>query len=178
MSNYAQRDLFGGAIVALLPSKLIDASDIRQVPDTQEVLLFPDSDISIILEILQRVDHPDHADAARFHFESLAHDNDALSSTVHQVNIVPNDRGDNTPSPVVLYGTQIVPKFNRATGDDVRILLALYRVEDKGIDLVLTMNVPMQNASGTSTEQAFNAAKENFDTAARSLRIEYFGLFA
>jgi hypothetical protein len=30
-------------------------SDLRQVPDTQEVFLYPDSDVSIIFEILQVV---------------------------------------------------------------------------------------------------------------------------
>jgi hypothetical protein len=40
--------------------------DIRQVPDTQEVLLYPDSDVSLIFEILERVDEEDPQDAAKF----------------------------------------------------------------------------------------------------------------
>lgn len=39
--------------------------DIRQVPDTQEVFLYPDSSVSIIVEILQRIDPPDFRDAAK-----------------------------------------------------------------------------------------------------------------
>lgn len=31
------------------------SSELRQVPDTQEVLLSPDSDLSVILEVLERV---------------------------------------------------------------------------------------------------------------------------
>lgn len=92
--------------------------------------------------------------------------------------IIPNDRGDHTPSPVVLYGSQLIRKFNREVEDDVRILLALYRIEDKAVDLVLTMNVPMRNEGGTSSERDFHASKEVFDTAVRSLRILDFGLFA
>ena len=36
-------------------------SDLRQVPDTQEVFLSPDSDVSVVVEILERVapDDPD-----------------------------------------------------------------------------------------------------------------------
>ncbi|KAI0062237.1 Mog1p/PsbP-like protein [Artomyces pyxidatus] len=178
MSDFTQRGLFGDAITALFPSKLIDASDLRQIPDTQEVLLYPDSDVSIILEILERVQSNDHTDAAKFHFESLAHDNSALSSSVGEVAIIPNDREDLTPSPVVLYGSQVVKKFNRERGDDVRILLALYRVEEKQVDLVLSMNIPMRSEAGATSDQEFLASKEVFDTAVRSLRIVDFGLFA
>jgi hypothetical protein len=40
-------------------------SDIRQVPDTQEVFIYPHSNISIIVEILQRVEHSHLDDAIR-----------------------------------------------------------------------------------------------------------------
>lgn len=97
---------------------------------------------------------------------------------MHEIAIIPNDRGDQTPSPVVLYGAQLVQKFNRADADDVRILMALYRVEHKGVDVVMTMNVPMRTSDhGAMSEQGFTAAKADFDTAARSLQIADFSLF-
>lgn len=34
---------------------LILDRDLRQVPDNQEVFLYPDSDVSIIIEVLQRI---------------------------------------------------------------------------------------------------------------------------
>ena len=40
-------------------------SDFRQVPDTQEVLLFPNSDISLIVEILEKVAPSGPKDAAK-----------------------------------------------------------------------------------------------------------------
>jgi hypothetical protein len=40
-------------------------SDIRQVPDTQEVFMYPDSDLSIIVEILESVEPADGLDAVR-----------------------------------------------------------------------------------------------------------------
>lgn len=46
--------------------KPILPSDLRQIPDTQEVLLYPDSDVSIVLEILERVQPTDYTDAAKF----------------------------------------------------------------------------------------------------------------
>lgn len=72
----ASRPLYGGAITASVPANYVDArwvrlsssprcirkeltrpahSDLRQVPDTQEVFLAPDSDLSYIVEVLELV---------------------------------------------------------------------------------------------------------------------------
>lgn len=171
-------------------------SDVRQVPDTQEVFMYPDSNVSIVLEILQRVEPSHYNDAIRyfsflnlsfnlptwpprFHFDSLAHDNSAVSANVHSVSVVPNDRGDNTPSAIVLKGVQMVPKFNHATPDEVEILMALFRVESKGIDLVLTFNVPLKSVDeGRANEVTVDRANADFDKFARSMLIVDFGVFA
>ncbi|KAF9483808.1 Mog1p/PsbP-like protein [Pholiota conissans] len=173
------RQLFGGAITAETAINLIDASDVRQVPDTQEVFMYPDSNVSIILEILQRVEPSHFNDAIRFHFDSLAHDNSARSATIESVSVVPNDRGDETPSAIVLKGVQMVPKFNHTTPDKVEILMALFRVESKGIDLVLTFNVPFESVDeGLTNDVTVVKANADFDTFVRSLRIVDFGVFA
>lgn len=57
--------------------------------------------------------------------------------------------------------------------------MALYRVETKGVDLVLTMNVPITSSDdGAVGEEGFTTARADFDSAVRSLRIVDFGLFA
>ncbi|KAF8270358.1 Mog1p/PsbP-like protein [Lactarius quietus] len=168
-------ELFGGAITANYPEGYIDASTLREVPDTQEVYLSRSSNDSIILEILERVSPDDSSDAAKFHFAALAHDNDALSSIIEDVHAIPNDRGDVTPSVIILRGRQTVPKFNSTTGDDVRILMALYRVEEKKVDLLLTLNFPV--SVDTRTEEQFTKAQSDFHAIATSLRIVDFGLF-
>ncbi|KAM5539079.1 hypothetical protein V8D89_007302 [Ganoderma adspersum] len=174
----ATRDLFGGTITANLPTELIDASDLRQVPDTQEVLLSPISGISIIIEVLKSVSASDIREAAGVHFDALAHDNDATSKSVHQIEVVLNGSDGATPDPVLLYGTQSVQKFNSKTTDEVRILLALFRVKDKNIDLVMTMNIPMTSVDGGAvSESDWTAAKGVFDIAAKSLRIVDYALF-
>ncbi|EIW60576.1 Mog1p/PsbP-like protein [Trametes versicolor FP-101664 SS1] len=173
------RELFGGAITATLPVTFLDASNFRQVPDTQEVYLSPDSGISIIVEVLESVSATDLREAAGQHFDSLAHDNDAKSQSVIEAVEVSNDSKGATPNPTVLYGTQAVQKFNTATADEVRILLALYRVSEKKVDLVMTMNAPMTGSDGDAiTEKEWGTARDAFNTAARSLRIVDYGLFA
>jgi hypothetical protein len=68
----SKRELFGGAITANLPNGYLDArfvvqyaslkwtalmySDMRQIPDNQEVFLSSNSETSVIFEILQMVE--------------------------------------------------------------------------------------------------------------------------
>ena len=49
-------------------------SDLRQVPDTQEVFLDPQSNVSLILEVLVRVDPNDPKDAAVWATTSIGAD--------------------------------------------------------------------------------------------------------
>jgi hypothetical protein len=52
------------SIVDCLVNPII-TSDLRQVPDTQEVWLSPDSDISVVIEILERVEPDDPGEVAK-----------------------------------------------------------------------------------------------------------------
>ncbi|CAE7227471.1 unnamed protein product [Rhizoctonia solani] len=174
-------ELFGGAITVELPEGLTDASDLRQVPDTQEVFLATDSEVSIIFEILERVAPDDPIEVVKFHFESLSHDNDAVSSTIEIVNTPAQQ--PNSASPIqlsVLQGTQLVPKFNRKDPDTVKILLAVYRVAEKGVDFVMTFNVPVQTEKSGSAVDAEGAKRwlDAYEAAVPSLQIIDFGLFA
>ncbi|EXJ85786.1 hypothetical protein A1O1_06154 [Capronia coronata CBS 617.96] len=50
-TTYGIRDLYGGAMTVELPVDLIDSSDLRQIPDHQEVFLSPTTLTSLIFEI-------------------------------------------------------------------------------------------------------------------------------
>ena len=68
--------------------------------------------------------------------------------------------------------------FTSTTPDQVEIILALYRVESKGVDLVLTANLPVSTEAGDGlNSEQIHEAKEAFLTASRSLKILDFGLF-
>lgn len=45
--------LFGGAMEILVPNGFLDVSEIRQVPDNQEVFVSNYSDASLIVELLE-----------------------------------------------------------------------------------------------------------------------------
>ncbi|KAF7585317.1 hypothetical protein BBP40_011240, partial [Aspergillus hancockii] len=59
MPTYIPRDFYGSAIKGLIPQGWLDASDLREVPDHQEVYLSPTTLTTQITEINQRVETPE-----------------------------------------------------------------------------------------------------------------------
>jgi hypothetical protein len=88
-----------------------------------------------------------------------------------------NNREDRKPSPTVLKGTQLIRKFNSTLPDKVYILLALFRVQSKNVDLVLSMNIPPHTVEGNIDDVWYRRAQRDFETAVESLQIVDFGLF-
>ncbi|KAK4703590.1 hypothetical protein P7C70_g2627, partial [Phenoliferia sp. Uapishka_3] len=179
--------LYGGAITTILPSNLRDASELRQVPDSQEVWLDNDSNLSFILEVVQLVTESgavDDLDAAlRFHFNSLAHDNTALSATISSISLPTNFNNSSNTSiptfgPATLSGRQTVSKFNLPPerADVVLVLMALWRLPSKNTDLVLCVNFPVSEEGGPEIDST--TAKKVFADAAHRLAIVDYGLFA
>jgi hypothetical protein len=181
-------------------------STLRQIPDTQEVLLSPNSDITFIVEILESVEPKDMTEAIkfvrllmilshqstytirfRFHFHSVAHDNDAQSQSVVEIlHLPPNSTAPSStkrtpqPAPYILQGTQAVPKFNRAQADQVTIFLALFRVEGKEIDIVMCCNAPTRSDNPevkVASEAEVQELKKIFQQAVSKFRIVDFSLF-
>lgn len=166
--------LFGGAITVSLDGDYLDASDMRQVPDNQEVLLSRTTNVSVIVEVLQCVAAHTSADGMRQgvhdHFDSLAHDNSAQHTKVERVDAVEcaSPAAGATPTPSFLHGTQVIPKFGKVQDlDTVHVYVALWRLPSKNVDLVLSVNDPEPGCTG------WDAAHR----AAHSLRIVDWGLF-
>ncbi|KAG9112454.1 hypothetical protein FRC07_007896, partial [Ceratobasidium sp. 392] len=155
-------------------------------PDTQEVLLASDSEVSVVVEILERVEPDDAREAAKFHFDSLAHDNDVAeqldASVIHQVTLPTPDAPINSLVLSVLQGTQLVPKFNRTHPDTVKIFLAVYRVHEKNIDVVLVFNIPVEaEKEGSAVPlggEKYVGWANAFEEAVRTFKIVDYGLFA
>ncbi|KAL3461389.1 hypothetical protein BJX64DRAFT_260970 [Aspergillus heterothallicus] len=55
MVFYTSKDLYGGAIKAVIPQGWLDASDLRQIPDHQELFLSPTTLSNFIIELNERV---------------------------------------------------------------------------------------------------------------------------
>ncbi|KAG6426282.1 hypothetical protein SASPL_110503 [Salvia splendens] len=77
-----QRPLFGGAISSTFPLRFQDVSNMRQVPDHQEVFVDPTRDESLIFELLDlKTDVADHGSATWF-LQDLANEQDAEGATL------------------------------------------------------------------------------------------------
>ncbi|KAI4197607.1 MAG: hypothetical protein LQ346_002952 [Caloplaca aetnensis] len=73
-------ELFGGAINVALPDGYADVSNIREVPDHQEIYLDASGFSSIIIEIAERVLEPStDEEALKFHFHDIVEEHDTSS---------------------------------------------------------------------------------------------------
>ncbi|CAO1602873.1 hypothetical protein XANCAGTX0491_006471 [Xanthoria calcicola] len=76
-TTFKPTELFGGAITANLPASYADVSNIREVPDHQEIYLDASGFSSIIFEIAERVSQPNtDQEALKFHFQDIVDEHD------------------------------------------------------------------------------------------------------
>ncbi|XP_029413429.1 ran guanine nucleotide release factor isoform X2 [Nannospalax galili] len=130
--------LFGGAFSAILPPGAIDVSDLRPVPDNQEVFCHPVTDQSLIVELLELQAHVRGEAAARYHFEDVGGVQGARAVQVESVQPLSLEnlamRGC-CQDAWFLSGKQQVAK-------NVMLHQALLRLPQYQTDLLLTFNQP------------------------------------
>ncbi|KAJ1397644.1 hypothetical protein B484DRAFT_458656 [Ochromonadaceae sp. CCMP2298] len=147
------RTLYGGAIEAVLPASFRDVSDLRQVPDHQEVFVDQGSEASLIVELLSLDADVADEHAVQHYFNQLAEHNEAATSAVLDQAIVadPSFMLSFSAHPrMALVGRQSVPKHRPegegAEADDVCIVLVLVRLRDVTTDLLCSLNMPFPSA--------------------------------
>jgi Ran-interacting Mog1 protein len=149
--TFTRRNLFGGAIVCELPENWKDVSEIRQVPDHQEVyhgLSEGDDEPCFIMEILEYQDAISDHDVASFFWNDLKESNDCVSDIVlyHQI---PNNESFSHPMFTCL-GIQFMNGKNRNIVDKnilsedvemkVLINLCVVRLPHVTSDLLITLS--------------------------------------
>ncbi|KAI9790844.1 MAG: hypothetical protein M1833_001758 [Piccolia ochrophora] len=189
MTTFNRAALFGGAMTVELPTGFADVSDIRQVPDHQEVYLDKDGFTSIIFDINERVTTTNtDADALQFHLGDIVEGSEGLktwfsdSTTLKQL--------PNTPT-YTLFVTQHTASPGsesvKAPGADFTgILLILIRLEAQKTDLVVTVNVPHTRGNyapeeidleASKTGKLLGAALIYRDKILETLDVKDWGLF-
>ena len=195
MTTYTSRDLYGGAITVELPKEYIDASDLRQVPDHQEVFLSPTTLTSIIFEINEFVQKQNDAAAVHFHFKDVIAESDRVAQDVSeptkvmmpnaslkdfpayvlQGGIVSSEVDKNAPSNLPIEWQQSPEMKEQLT----RVFQLVVRMEKYETDLCVRINMPMKemlSREDVAKEEAF--AKGMLEKIVESLEVKDFGLFA
>lgn len=159
-------DLFGGAIIADLPSTFEDVrygllqqtrstrstltrifprSEIRQIPDNQEVYLDREGFSSVVFDILERVEKPNDFEALKFHLGDIV-DDDAANTRIYDLKEASLGKASMAGIKVFCL-LAISPPGEKMRGranepEFVGVLVSLVRLEAKGTDFVVSVNVP------------------------------------
>ncbi|KAI9024025.1 hypothetical protein DFJ74DRAFT_666890 [Hyaloraphidium curvatum] len=176
------KSIFGGAITIVTPHSYLDASQIREVPDNQEVFVDMNSDDSLIVELLESVKDIDASEAATFHFNNLAEENESTTNTINRIEVldpltffeVPLEQAE---SASMLIGEQMISKY-RSHGSEahrVAILLGVIRLRAPySTDVLVALNRP---ETTEAQPMAPDALAENFRSMLRTFAIRDFNLF-
>lgn len=137
------RPLFGGAMFMAIPARFTDISQVRQVPDNQEVFADPSTDQSFIIEILEIPPAAGDADAARFHFDVIASEGGSVATEVETETQQQAAMGGLVQR-TVMWGLQQVGKHrDRADrANNVRVHVACFRAHNVSADIVVSFNNP------------------------------------
>ena len=183
--EWISKDLFGGAITAQIPLSSTDASNIRQIPDNQEVFLHKSTDQSFIIEILEIPATESYKNAAEFHFMNLAEENECLTDDCEIIdrNLINFEKqhftSDLQVSKTCACGTQLVSKFGKSEEKQlVSIFVAVFRLPDKNSDIVFSMYAhPLPISVTDGAENCAPWTKDTFVKIAQSLFLVDGSLF-
>jgi len=182
--------LYGGAMSVILPNYFKDISDVRPIPDNQEVFMYVDKDQSLIVELLSttEISHLSMQESIIFHFNQLAKDNDAVNSEILELSLLSNEEIPNfdaTIQKIGVIGRQTVAKFKEKGAENlVKIYLALIRLPKYTTDILISLNEPITiHPSSSSSETTSSLAIVRypalmaFKEVLRSIKILDISLF-
>ncbi|KAJ3684914.1 hypothetical protein LUZ61_014078 [Rhynchospora tenuis] len=144
-----ERPLFGGAISCSFPARFQDVSNIREVPDHQEVFVDPTRDESLIIELLDlKSEVADHESATWF-LRDLAIEQDASDSVVIEhsgmMELTGLQNGNEAVPAMTAVGKLAVSKGRQGRGAEniVRVYLANIRLKNVSTDVLITAYEPL-----------------------------------
>lgn len=172
---------------ALFPNHVVDVSELREIPDNQEVFAHAHTDQSLIVELLEYQAEVEDEHAAAYHFQDIAGSNRAHEPGHCEVtNVVPLAMSDLTfsqcSSAWMLSGTQRVSKFNEGAANVVTVHLGLYRLPQFSTDVLVSFNDPLSINPGSSSASSAQTHQEpwtlvDFQRLLRTLALHEPGLF-
>ncbi|EDU45890.1 Mog1 domain containing protein [Pyrenophora tritici-repentis] len=183
--EFTNTPLYGGAITVDLPSSFADASQIRQIPDNQEVYLDNSGYSSIVVEILEYVDKSSDEEALQYHFADLVDGTDDATTVVEQVGASMKSL-PSTPLLTLSFvqtPPSINPHPNRKTPEYTFIHLLLLRLKEQETDILITINVPHypgeyeKPAMGQQETELMRSSKLVREKVLETFEVKEWGLF-
>lgn len=186
-------ELYGGAItISKLPNSFIDISQIRQVPDTQEVFInqlssHNDShdvsgsfDHSFIIDLLERVDPIDYQEAIHLHLQDIVppHVHNQPIEQIKQQQEEEeedNEDDDNDDDGIIRYFSfvQFKPQYKKFDPNEspkqIITLICLIRLEKVDTDVLLQYIIPLKsenenvNVNFEGSTKVDKIVKESYD---------------
>eukprot|EP01138_Halocafeteria_seosinensis_P013484 gb/GECG01013771.1/.p1 GENE.gb/GECG01013771.1/~~gb/GECG01013771.1/.p1 ORF type:complete len:185 (+),score=18.51 gb/GECG01013771.1/:1-555(+) len=148
-SAMSTRALFGGAIEVHLPPQFIDCSDLRPIPDHQEVFAHRDTDQSVIIEIVEQAESVADDQAPEYFFSDLAQCNGVDNGEYSLDHSAPVESSQLAHLPVescrglTLKGTQQIPCGQQNTmKKTIQINMAILRLPDVTSEILVTVQHP------------------------------------
>ena len=180
-----KRELFGGALEMSVPPRFYDISQLRQVPDTQEVFADGNTDQSFIIEILSYTHEVTDDKIAEYMFTDLADANGAQKRTlVHNTILTDQDLPHFTGYfKSWALGEQYVAKYNEEAENQINIFVGVVRVPKYETDILLTLNDPVvinplsSSASSTAEGENVNNSTQLFKQVFESLNVKDWSIF-
>eukprot|EP00002_Diphylleia_rotans_P000798 TRINITY_DN10422_c0_g1_i1.p1 TRINITY_DN10422_c0_g1~~TRINITY_DN10422_c0_g1_i1.p1 ORF type:complete len:184 (-),score=30.67 TRINITY_DN10422_c0_g1_i1:94-645(-) len=179
--EFVVAELYGGAMQMRVPCSFFNVSEIRQIPDHQEV--FVDRVIpewSCIVEFLEYQSSQADDNIARYLFTDLCEENGVEGAS--DMSIVSSSVLDLAQKPnfvefhaSIIYGTQRVCKFRESERKLVHTWLGVVRLPKVNCELAVSFNIP-QDASGVTID-FLSTVHSIFAHVFSSLQINDWGLF-
>ncbi|XP_030961412.1 ran guanine nucleotide release factor [Quercus lobata] len=160
---YSERPLYGGAISSTFPNRFQDVSNIRQVPDHQEVFVDPARDESLIFELLDLKHEVGDDGSAVWFLQDLATEQEAEEGMVIEQSGVIDAPGlcyRNIPAVVTTaVGQMAISKGRqgREAQNIVKVYLANLRLKEVGTDVLITAYEPLHISPLSESASAVGA---------------------
>jgi len=175
---FTSHRLFGGAAECDVPTAYVDVSQIRQVPDNQEVFADLKTDDSLIIELLEAIPQFSHLDIIKAHFEEISEQNDAKSMSISLMRQLDPDATPNIHDIecYVLSGRQMVAKRYERMERVLCLTLGVIRIPQCKTDVLITFNHPLPLIPSNEDDSA-SFGMQVVTRALNTLSIKDWNLF-
>eukprot|EP00762_Andalucia_godoyi_P007189 ANDGO_08092.mRNA.1 putative ran guanine nucleotide release factor len=129
------RELYGGAMTAMIPSRFLDVSEHQEVPDFQESFVDPDVDQSLLFDVLEM--QPDWVEPRVF---ALQHWMEIIECAQGEVVGGDVESRQLTPTMGLAVGRACISKNAQFTAaNTVRVVIAVIRFPHVQTDFVVSL---------------------------------------